>query len=78
MEGLFGGRSVHLSRIASEVIAEATKLSVVAQLTRLLGNRAYLRKWMALMRPMGRFEAFKSLHKAAQHNAQMDQGRRFE
>lgn len=38
MEGLFKGRSVHLSRIASEVTAAATKLSVVTQLTRFLGN----------------------------------------
>jgi hypothetical protein len=38
MEGLFEGRSVHLSRIASEITAEATKLSVVTQLTRFLGN----------------------------------------
>jgi hypothetical protein len=38
MEGLFEGGSVHLSRIASEVTAEATKLSVVTQLTRFLGN----------------------------------------
>lgn len=39
MEGLLEGRSVHLSRIASEITAEATKLSVVTQLTRFLGNR---------------------------------------
>lgn len=38
MEGMFEGRSVHLSRIASELTAEATKLSVVTQLTRFLGN----------------------------------------
>ncbi len=38
MEGLVEGRSVHLSRIASEITAEATKLSVVTQLTRFLGN----------------------------------------
>jgi len=38
MEGLFEGRSVHLSRMASEITAEATKLSVVTQLTRFLGN----------------------------------------
>ena len=38
MEGLYEGRSVHLSRIASEVTAEACKSSVVTQLTRFLGN----------------------------------------
>jgi len=38
MEGLFEGRSVHLSRIASEITAQATKLSVVAQLSRFLEN----------------------------------------
>lgn len=38
MEGLFEARSVHLSRMASEIRAEATKLSVVTQLTRFLGN----------------------------------------
>src|SRR4051812_27874247 len=38
MEGLVEGRSVHLSRIASEVTSEANKLSVVTQLTRFLGN----------------------------------------
>jgi hypothetical protein len=34
MEGLVEGRSVHLSRIASEVTGQACKLSVVMQLTR--------------------------------------------
>jgi hypothetical protein len=38
MEGLYEGRSMHLSRIASEVTAEACKASVVRQLTRFLGN----------------------------------------
>jgi hypothetical protein len=38
MEGLFEGKSVHLSHIARELTAQATKLSVVAQLTRFLGN----------------------------------------
>jgi hypothetical protein len=38
MEGLIEGRSVHLSRIASEVTSEANKLSVVTQLTRFLSN----------------------------------------
>src|SRR3954452_13883148 len=39
MEGLVEGRSVHLSRIASEVTGQACKLSVVTQLTRFLGNQ---------------------------------------
>ncbi len=38
MEGLIEGRSVHLSRIASELTGTAYKLSVVKQLTRFLGN----------------------------------------
>ena len=38
MEGMFEGRSVHLSRIASNVGGRACKLSVVAQLNRFLGN----------------------------------------
>src|SRR5260370_42496874 len=38
MEGMFEGRSVHLSRIASHVGGRACKLSVVAQLNRFLGN----------------------------------------
>lgn len=38
MEGLFEARSVHLSRIASDITAEAMKLSVVTQLTRFLEN----------------------------------------
>ena len=38
MEGLFEGRSVHLSRIASNLTARATNGSVVAQLNRFLGN----------------------------------------
>jgi hypothetical protein len=38
MEGLFEGKSVHLSHIARELTAEATKLSVVTQLTRFLSN----------------------------------------
>lgn len=38
MEGLFKGRSVHLSRIASEIRGKALKLSQVAQLSRFLGN----------------------------------------
>jgi hypothetical protein len=38
MEGLFEGRSVHLSRIASNLTARANKGSVVTQLNRFLGN----------------------------------------
>lgn len=38
MEGLFKGRSVHLSRIVSEIRGKALKLSQVAQLSRFLGN----------------------------------------
>ncbi len=38
MEGLFEGRSVHLSRIASEITSEATTLRVVTQLSRFLAN----------------------------------------
>lgn len=38
MEGLYEGRSVHLSRIASNLTARATKGSVVAQMNRFLGN----------------------------------------
>jgi hypothetical protein len=38
MEGLFEGESVHLSHIARELTTEATKLSVVTQLTRFLKN----------------------------------------
>ena len=38
MEGLFEGRSVHLSRIASNLTARAYNGSVVAQLNRFLGN----------------------------------------
>src|SRR5258708_5215410 len=38
MEGLYEGRSVHLSRIASNLTARATNGSVVAQLNRFLGN----------------------------------------
>jgi hypothetical protein len=38
MEGMFEGRNMHMSRIASEVTSEANKLSVVTQLTRFLGN----------------------------------------
>ncbi len=38
MEGLYESRSVHLSRIASNLTARATNGSVVAQLNRFLGN----------------------------------------
>lgn len=38
MEGLYEGRSVHLSRIASNLTARATNGSVVTQLNRFLGN----------------------------------------
>ncbi len=38
MEGLYESRSVHLSRIASNLTARATNRSVVAQLNRFLGN----------------------------------------
>jgi hypothetical protein len=40
MEGLVEGRSVHLSRIASNVGGRACQLSIVAQLNRFLGNGA--------------------------------------
>src|SRR5258708_39758191 len=38
MEGLYESRSVHLSRIASNLTARATNRSVAAQLNRFLGN----------------------------------------